>query len=103
MSHCLEDEVSHVNVTGVMAYSVEKLLSDAATLVSRLKEHDTIADILISQTGNLHKRMEAMKEVGNLRKPHVKGSVFTCSEIVTCDIGFFTCVNKKCFIIGLVF
>ncbi|WAR02350.1 FGOP2-like protein [Mya arenaria] len=45
-----------------MAYSVEKLLSDAATLVSRLKEHDSIADILISQTGNLHKRMEAMKE-----------------------------------------
>ncbi|KAH3877338.1 FGFR1 oncogene partner 2 homolog [Dreissena polymorpha] len=45
-----------------MAYSVEKLLSDAATLVSRLKEHDTIADILISQTSNLHKRMEAMRE-----------------------------------------
>lgn len=50
-------------VLGSMAYSVEKLLQDAATLVSRLKEHDAVADILISQTGNLHKRMEAMKEV----------------------------------------
>lgn len=50
-------------VQGSMAYSVEKLLQDAATLVSRLKEHDAVADILISQTGNLHKRMEAMKEV----------------------------------------
>lgn len=46
-----------------MAYTVEKLLSDAATLVSRLKEHDTMADILISQTDNLQKRMDAMKEV----------------------------------------
>ena len=46
-----------------MAYTVEKLLSDAATLVNRLKENDTVADILISQTDNLQKRMEAMKEV----------------------------------------
>lgn len=45
-----------------MAYTVEKLLSDAATLVNRLKENDTVADILISQTDNLQKRMEAMKE-----------------------------------------
>lgn len=45
-----------------MAYTVEKLLSDAATLVGRLKEHDVTADILITQTQNLHKRIEAMKE-----------------------------------------
>ena len=46
-----------------MAYTVEKLLSDAATLVGRLKEHDCTADIIITQTQNLHKRIEAMKEV----------------------------------------
>ena len=46
-----------------MAYTVEKLLSDAATLVGRLKEHDCAADIIITQTQNLHKRIEAMKEV----------------------------------------
>lgn len=46
-----------------MAYTVEKLLNDAATLVNRLKEHDTVADILISHTENLQKRMDAMKEV----------------------------------------
>ena len=46
-----------------MAYTVEKLLSDAATLVGRLKEHDATADIIITQTQNLHKRIEAMKEV----------------------------------------
>jgi len=46
-----------------MAYSVEKLLQDAATLLGRLKEQDAVADILISQTGNLHKRLEAKKEV----------------------------------------
>lgn len=45
-----------------MSYTVEKLLSDAATLVSRLKEHDAIADILITQTQTLHKRIDAMKE-----------------------------------------
>ena len=46
-----------------MAYTVEKLLSDAASLVSRLKEHDCTADILISQTQTLHKRIDSMKEV----------------------------------------
>lgn len=45
-----------------MAYTVEKLLSDAATLVNRLKERDTVAEILIAQTDNLQKRMDAMKE-----------------------------------------
>lgn len=50
-----------------MAYSVEKLLQDAAALVSRLKERGAVADVLISQTGNVHKRMEAMKEVINMQ------------------------------------
>lgn len=53
--------------TLVMAYSVEKLLQDAAALVSRLKERGAVADVLISQTGNVHKRMEAMKEVINMQ------------------------------------
>ena len=46
-----------------MAYTVEKLLWDAQTLVSRLKEHDCTADILISQTQTLQKRIDGMKEV----------------------------------------
>ena len=46
-----------------MACTIEKVLSDARLLVSRLKTHDNSADALISQTHSLQKRLDAMNQV----------------------------------------
>ncbi|XP_030624371.1 suppressor of IKBKE 1 [Chanos chanos] len=48
-----------------MACTLEKVLSDARTLLERLKEHDTAAESLIEQSGALSQRVHGMKEVGN--------------------------------------
>lgn len=45
-----------------MSVTVHQILSDAKRLVSRLKEHDSVADNIISQTQTLYKNVEAMKE-----------------------------------------
>ncbi|KAI5095696.1 suppressor of IKBKE 1 isoform X1 [Silurus meridionalis] len=44
---------------------MEKVLSDARTLLERLKEHDTAAESLIEQSSTLNQRIHCMKEVGN--------------------------------------
>ncbi|XP_016520817.1 suppressor of IKBKE 1 isoform X1 [Poecilia formosa] len=49
-----------------MACTLEKVLCDARTLLDRLKEHDTAAEGLIDQTGALGRRVQSMKEVGNV-------------------------------------
>nr|XP_046253820.1 suppressor of IKBKE 1 [Scatophagus argus] len=48
-----------------MACTLEKVLSDARTLLERLKEHDTAAEGLIEQSGALSQRVHSMREVGN--------------------------------------
>ncbi|KAK3796657.1 hypothetical protein RRG08_033117, partial [Elysia crispata] len=45
-----------------MALSVEKLLTDAHTLIVRLKDHDDLADNMISTTQILFNKFEAMKQ-----------------------------------------
>ncbi|XP_055899655.1 FGFR1 oncogene partner 2 homolog [Biomphalaria glabrata] len=45
-----------------MALSVEKLLTDAHTLIIRLKDHDTLADSIIATTQTLFNKIEAMKQ-----------------------------------------
>ena len=47
----------------IMTCSIEKILGDAKLLVNRLKDHDTSADTLISQSHCLKNRIEAMKQV----------------------------------------
>lgn len=46
-----------------MSCSLEKVLTDARSLVERLRDHDNAAEILIEQTTVLNKRVEAMKQV----------------------------------------
>lgn len=48
-----------------MSCTLEKILSDARTLLERLKDHDTAADSLIEQSSVLNHRVHSMKEVGN--------------------------------------
>ncbi|KAM9321003.1 suppressor of IKBKE 1 [Gastrophryne carolinensis] len=47
-----------------MTCTIDKILQDAKTLLERLKEHDNAAESLIEQSSSLHKRVDAMKEVG---------------------------------------
>lgn len=47
-----------------MACTIEKILTDARTLLERLKDHDNAAESLIDQSTVLHKRVVAMKEAG---------------------------------------
>ncbi|KAM4700262.1 suppressor of IKBKE 1 isoform 2-T2 [Discoglossus pictus] len=47
-----------------MACTIDKILQDAKTLLERLKDHDNAAESLIDQSSALHKRVEAMKDVG---------------------------------------
>ncbi|KAM6044451.1 suppressor of IKBKE 1 isoform 2-T2 [Chlamydotis macqueenii] len=47
-----------------MTCTIEKILTDAKTLLERLKEHDTAAESLIDQSAVLHQRMAAMREAG---------------------------------------
>ncbi|XP_065596354.1 suppressor of IKBKE 1 [Cyrtonyx montezumae] len=47
-----------------MTCTIEKILTDAKTLLERLKEHDTAAESLIDQSAVLHQRVAAMKEAG---------------------------------------
>lgn len=47
-----------------MSCTIEKILTDAKTLLERLKEHDTAAESLIDQSAVLHQRVAAMREAG---------------------------------------
>ncbi|XP_048353965.1 suppressor of IKBKE 1 isoform X2 [Sphaerodactylus townsendi] len=47
-----------------MACTIEKILTDARTLLERLKDHDNAAESLIDQSTVLHKRVVTMKEAG---------------------------------------
>lgn len=46
-----------------MSLTIQQILSDAKRLASRLKEHDTAADVLLSQTQSVYKQLDAMKQV----------------------------------------
>ncbi|XP_026870304.2 suppressor of IKBKE 1 [Electrophorus electricus] len=48
-----------------MSCTLERMLSDARTLLERLKDHDTAAEGLIEQSNLLSQRVHGMKEVGN--------------------------------------
>ncbi|XP_006628433.1 suppressor of IKBKE 1 [Lepisosteus oculatus] len=48
-----------------MTCTLEKVLSDARTLLDRLKEHDIAAESLIEQSSALSQRVQSMREVGN--------------------------------------
>ncbi len=46
-----------------MSVSVNKLLTDAKKLVTKLKDYDTNTDRLMARTKTLNKSVETMKEV----------------------------------------
>lgn len=46
-----------------MSVSVHQILADAKRLAGRLKEHDSSADLLLSQAQAMFRQVDAMKEV----------------------------------------
>uniref|UniRef100_H0VA15 Suppressor of IKBKE 1 n=1 Tax=Cavia porcellus TaxID=10141 RepID=H0VA15_CAVPO len=47
-----------------MTCTIEKILTDAKTLLERLREHDAAAESLVDQSAALHRRVAAMRETG---------------------------------------
>lgn len=48
-----------------MSVTLKQILLDAKRLSNRLKEHDSAADHLLSQTQTVYKQIDAMKQVHN--------------------------------------
>lgn len=46
-----------------MSVSVQQILADAKKLAGRLKDHDSSADMLLSQAQAMYRQVDAMKEV----------------------------------------
>ncbi len=53
-----------------MSLTIQQILLDAKKLSDRLKEHDTAADALLSQTQSVYKQIDAMKHVSFLHFGH---------------------------------
>lgn len=71
-----------------MACTIEKILTDAKTLLERLKDHDNAAESLIDQSTMLHKRVVAMKEAGTALSHKVSfNPVLKCRS---CTDGYYT-------------
>ncbi|XP_075837885.1 suppressor of IKBKE 1 isoform X1 [Microtus pennsylvanicus] len=47
-----------------MSCTIEKIMTDAKTLLERLREHDAAAESLVDQSAALHRRVAAMREAG---------------------------------------
>nr|CAD7426183.1 unnamed protein product [Timema monikensis] len=45
-----------------MSLTIQQIILDAKRLASRLKDHDTSADVLLSQTQSIYKQIDAMRQ-----------------------------------------
>lgn len=55
-----------------MTCTIEKILTDAKTLLERLREHDAAAESLVDQSAALHRRVAAMRETGTALPDQVR-------------------------------
>ncbi|XP_050810341.1 suppressor of IKBKE 1 isoform X2 [Gopherus flavomarginatus] len=67
-----------------MTCTIEKILTDAKTLLERLKDHDNAAESLIDQSTVLHKRVAAMKEIGTSlsEKVSIGDTILLCKRVI---------------------
>jgi len=54
--------------------SLEKLISEARMLGTRLRDNENFADTLISQASSLQNRLESMKQVRKLLSTGIAGN-----------------------------
>ena len=59
-----------------MSCTIEKILTDAKTLLERLREHDAAAESLVDQSAALHRRVAAMREAGTALPDQVRQRVW---------------------------
>lgn len=62
-----------------MSCTIEKILTDAKTLLERLREHDAAAESLVDQSAALHRRVAAMREAGTALPDQVRQRVGVCA------------------------
>ena len=62
------------------AFTMEKILADAKSLVMRLKDYDTTTNSLLTQTQQLGKKVDAMKTVITLMLCKFAGIVTALNE-----------------------
>lgn len=62
-----------------MSCTIEKILTDAKTLLERLREHDAAAESLVDQSAALHRRVAAMREAGTALPDQVRQRVGVCT------------------------
>ena len=58
-----------------MSCTIEKILTDAKTLLERLREHDAAAESLVDQSAALNRRVSAMREAGTALPDQVRQRV----------------------------
>ena len=46
-----------------MSLTVQQIITDARGLAERLKERDSVADVLLNETHAINKKIDAMKKV----------------------------------------
>lgn len=57
-----------------MSVSIHQIILDAKRLAGRLKERETVADALLSQTHAINRRIESMKHVMALSRRDPSGA-----------------------------
>nr|CAD7575447.1 unnamed protein product [Timema californicum] len=60
LSSTAEDGEIEVRIS--MSLTIQQIILDAKRLASRLKEHDSSADVLLSQTQSIYKQIDAMRQ-----------------------------------------
>lgn len=51
-----------------MSLTIQQIITDAKRLAGRLKERDSVADTLLTETHAINKKIDAMKQVINNNK-----------------------------------
>lgn len=46
-----------------MSITIQQIITDAKRLAGRLKERDSVADVLLNETHAINKKIDAMKQV----------------------------------------
>lgn len=61
-----------------MSLTIQQIVRDAKRLSSKIKDHDSAADALLSQTQAVYKQMDAMKQVYIIIMIIVVDTINTC-------------------------
>lgn len=58
-----------------MSITIQQIITDAKRLAGRLKERDSVADVLLNETHAINKKIDAMKQVSQFLNLRVSSSI----------------------------